>query len=379
MMDVQFDVAVVGAGIVGLACAWEARRRGLSVVLFDRSPTPMGASIRNFGMVWPIGQPAGTMLDRALRSRERWIEASRLAGFWHSACGSLHAAYHPDELGVLEEFVAAARGTGHRVAMKTPAQACAMSPWLVRDGLVGGMYSELEVCVDSRSAIASLTAYLASEACGIDVRLGTHVTSVDPPTLTLSTGERVKAQRVCVCTGEDMRTLYPQVYKDSGLTPCKLQMMRTVVQPDGGRLGVMLAAGSTLRHYASFAHCPSLKSVQSRFASERPDMDRYGVHVLVSQTPAGELTIGDSHEYGEPVTPFLNQHVDRLILDYLATFLRMPEPQIAERWFGVYPKSMTGAPAFVASPHPCVRVINGVGGAGMTMSFGLAEDVFAGW
>ena len=99
------EVAIVGAGIVGLAHALAAAKKGFKVVVFDRSPQAVGASIRNFGMVWPIGQPVGQLLDRALRSREIWIEVAGKADFHADQCGSIHLAYREDEMAVLEEFV----------------------------------------------------------------------------------------------------------------------------------------------------------------------------------------------------------------------------------------------------------------------------------
>ena len=56
---------VVGAGIVGLATARALAMRGFSVEVFDRSLQVTGASVRNFGMIWPIGQPEGKMYNRA--------------------------------------------------------------------------------------------------------------------------------------------------------------------------------------------------------------------------------------------------------------------------------------------------------------------------
>jgi hypothetical protein len=117
-----------------------------------------------------------------------------------------------------------------------------------------------------------------------------------------------------------------------------------------------------------------LPRYQARVAREMPDYERWAIHLLVSQTADGALTIGDSHEYGLAVEVFNKDEIDRLILEHARTFLRAPDLSIAERWYGVYAKHPEAA--FVSiDAAPQVKIVTAPGGSGMTLSFGLAEKM----
>ena len=106
------------------------------------------------------------------------------------------------------------------------------------------------------------------------------------------------------------------------------------------------------------------------------DFKKHGIHVLLAQNNEGELIIGDSHHYGRTIEPFDNEHVNNVILDYLETFADLGKLQITERWHGVYPKVL-GASSLVVTPEKGVTIVTGLSGAGMTLSFGLAEELIA--
>src|SRR5215813_8456032 len=125
MAQREFDDAIVGAGVMGLAHAYHLAMRGRRVIVFERSPQAVGASIRNFGMLWPIGQPLGTMYELARRSRELWLNVLEAAGLWYERTGSLHLAYRDDEAEVLREFMKAAADSQIEYRWLTAPQACA--------------------------------------------------------------------------------------------------------------------------------------------------------------------------------------------------------------------------------------------------------------
>jgi FAD dependent oxidoreductase TIGR03364 len=364
------DVAIVGAGILGLAHAYALARRGRSVVVFERSPQAAGASVRNFGMIWPIGQPAGPRHEMALRSRELWLEVLEAARLPYFPTGSLHVVYREDEAAVAQEFCDVGPRLGY------------LCSWLDRDavldrsnavrpaGLIGAIWSPGEITVDPRVTLARLPLFL-TDKFGIQFRMGQAVHSIDLPIVEAG-AEKWEVEAAIVCTGDDFESLYPKMFRASGLTRCKLQMMRTHPQPEGWQLGPALAAGLTLRFYESFQVCRTLRALKERIAAETPEYDRWGIHVLVSQTAGREITIGDSHEYGAAIDPFDRTEIDDLVLQYARAFLHAPNLEIAQRWHGVYAKHCE-QPFVSLSPATNVRVVTATGGSGMTLSFGLAE------
>lgn len=354
-------LAVVGAGIVGLAHAYAYAKRGWRVKVYERSQRAMGASVRNFGMIWPIGQPAGEMAEMASLSRRLWLEVLDASGLPYSADGSLHVGYHADEEAVAREFAAR---EPERATWVTSGKVLELSPAARGDGLRGALFSKSEVVVDPRLALATIPEFL-DERYGVEFHWQTAV----------NCARTLGADRVIICGGDDFETLYPGVLQEGGMTRCKLQMLRTAPQPAGWRLGPALAGGLTLRFYAAFRACESLKALEDRVRESMADYERWGIHVMASQTADGAITLGDSHEYGLAVDLFNKEEIDRLILTYLNSFAEFPRTEIAQRWHGVYAKHFE-KPYCVFDPEPGVRAVTGLGGAGMTLSFGLAETLY---
>lgn len=366
-------VVVVGAGIVGLATARALSLKGYEVTVVERTEKAVGASIRNFGMVWPIGQPEGKLYERAIRSKEIWKEIADSIGLWYDEAGSLHVANQPDEWEVLQELYHAFSKSGRLVTLLKPDAIAGKFSGINTNQILGGLYSDTEMIVDPREAIASIPDYLSEY---LDVRFiwGKQVTAVR--TGEVYTGnDKIQGDLICICTGADFEALYPEIFNTSGLTKCKLQMMRFLSQKKDYRIGTAVCGGLSLIHYHSFKAAPSLPALKKRYEEEMAEYLRWGIHVMVSQNDKGELTVGDSHEYGLTFDPFDRAKVNLMISDYLKKFMIIEDWQLVQSWNGIYPKMSNGDTELFLNPEPGVYIINGLGGAGMTLSFGLAEEI----
>ena len=366
------NAIVIGAGILGLATARGLAIRGYKVTVFERNEKAVGASIRNFGMIWPVGQPNGLLYERALRSKSIWKEVCNDAGLWFDEVGSLHLAYSNAELNVMQEFAEVNRNN-RPVKILNKEEALKKTQAANQKDLLGALYCKDDMIVEARAAIEKIPTYL-TEKYGVEFKFNTAINFIDHPHI--SSGEQSwQADEIYVCSGADFETLYPEIFVANGFTKCKLQMMRLIAQENNFRIGPALCGGLSLIHYKSFAVAPSLPALKKLYSETMPDYLKWGIHVMVSQNETGELTIGDSHEYGLVFDPFDKQFINQLITNYLKKFAVFKNWQMIQSWHGIYPKMTNGATDFIHQPQQGVTIINGMGGAGMTLSFGLAEEV----
>ncbi len=365
-----YDLAVVGAGIVGLAHAYAAARLGRRVVVIDRDARANGASIRNFGFITVTGQERGTCWRRAMRSRDVWVELAAKAGIRIEQRGLVMVARRPEARAVLEAFLETEMGEG--CELLEPEAARERCPMLAQGAIAGALWSPHEVRVESRDAIPALARYL-EEALGVTFLRQTAVRSVVPPRIETSRGT-IAAEAAVVCPGDDLHSLFADRLAPYGLTRCKLHMLRTVPQPDGWRLPAPVMSDLGLVRYLGYAALPEVAALRGRLEAEQGAWLANGVHLIVVQSADGSLVVGNSHHYDPTPDPFAPEAVDRLILDELAAVLDLPNPAVAERWTGTY-ASAPDRLMLVDRPADDVRLVLVTSGTGASTAFAIAEEV----
>ena len=366
----QFDLAVVGAGIVGLATALAGARRGLRVVVIDRDAQANGASVRNFGFITVTGQDRGRMWQRARRTREVWQEVCSEADIPVRHNGLWMLARRPESVQVLEAFRRTEMAEGCR--LMSAADARQRCPSLPAPDLMAALESTIELRVESRTAIPRLATWL-EESRGVTFLRNTSVLEIDTPKIGTSRGE-LNAIHVAVCPGDDFSSLYAERLVGYGLTRCKLQMLR--LASPGFRLPGALMSDLGLGRYGGYAALEAARPLKERLAREQPEHLRNGIHLIVVQSADGSLVVGDSHHYAATPDPFGSGAVDELILDEFRAALGIAPPPVLDRWIGTYASAPDRA-VLLDAPHPGVRLAIVTCGAGASTGFAIGEEIVA--
>lgn len=167
------DVAVVGAGVVGLAIAWRTARRGRSVTVIDPN-VGSGASAAAAGMLAPVTElhyAERALLDLTLASAAAYpafvAELERETGLevGYVPCGTISVGWMGSDLAALRDLAEFQRGIGLDVEALTAAQLRRLEP-LVAPGLPGGMFVRGDHQVDPQRLVTALHA--AASRAGVE-------------------------------------------------------------------------------------------------------------------------------------------------------------------------------------------------------------------
>jgi glycine oxidase len=211
LSDKRKDVAVVGGGIVGLACAWHAARRGMSVVVLERDGLGGGASGVAAGMLAPVTEAdfgEDALLELNLAAAERWpafaaelAEASGV-GTGFRETGALVVAADRDDAEELQRLADLHAALGLPSRWIGPREARTLEPGL-SPRVRGAIHAPRDHQADPVATVRSLAA--ACRSAGVElrehvevaalVRAGGAVTGVAAAT------EEVAAETVVVAAG----------------------------------------------------------------------------------------------------------------------------------------------------------------------------------
>nr|WP_124709523.1 TIGR03364 family FAD-dependent oxidoreductase [Gordonia insulae] len=362
--DTEFDVVVVGAGIVGLAHAYHAHRRGLSVAILDHADRVAGASVRNFGHACITAQ-SGEALDYARAGREHWLELSRRAGFWAAETGTVAIARHDDELAVMEQFASDRGASEARVLDRTeildrvPADG---------HGVVGGMFMPRDLQVDPRSAAPMIARWLESE--GVQFFWRTSATSFEPGLVRTTRGD-LRAATTFITVNHDIDRLFPEIAEGIDLRRCALHMIKAAV-PLRFPMTSPLFTGWSLLRYSGFEAMPSTGVVADRLHATYPEHTALDLHQMYTPQPDGTVLIGDTHIREVTPLPFQSEEGFTTLIEVTKELFGVTSIDVIERWQGVY-CSAAGHEFLRTEPFPRTHIVTVTTGIGMTTSMGLAQ------
>lgn len=348
------DVVIVGAGIVGAACAYELSRAGLSVTVCDAAYPGAGATSAGMGHI-VVMDDSPAQLALTVLSRRRWGE---LAPELPLACedvraGTLWIAASAQEMEAVEAKRALCAGVGVAAEVLDPRALADAEPAL-RPGLAGALRIPDDRVLYPPAAARWLLDRAA--ALGAIVRAGTTASEVRAGGVTLHAGgtrETVDAGAVVLAAGVDTCSLIPAL----------------AIVPRKGHLVITDRYPGLVRH----------QLVELGYLHSAHTMTGASTAFNVQPRATGQLLIGSSRELvGRDDA--INRRIVRDMLDRAVAFVPALAGCSALRtWTGFRPATPDKLPLIGPWPELAgVWVAAGHEGLGITTATGTAALVAAG-
>ncbi len=376
-MKKKYDLIIVGGGVLGTFHAFHALKRGLTVAILEKNRRPEGATVRNFGQVVPSGMDQKWQ-NFGKESLKIYKEIQSQFDINLRQNGTVYIASNDEEMQLIEELHQINASNDYQSELLTKNQCLAKYNGLRSDYCKAGLFFPQEVTVEPNTMIHKLQEYMVANL-GLDLYINTTVVNTEDKSgevvATTSLGIEFKASKMIICSGNDFKILYPEIYNNSDLIVSKLQMLQTKPQ-NNYKLDGSILTGLTIRRYESFEECPSYQAIK---AKENPNSfeKEYGVHILFKQAMDGSVILGDSHEYAsakemDSLGFDLNMDIDSFMINEAKKIIDLPTYEIQNRWFGMYSQCKT-KDIFEHTIGDNIHIVTGIGGKGMTGSAGFAK------
>lgn len=172
------DVAIIGAGFIGLSCAYFLAGRGFNVVVLERKLPGAGSSTRNGGGVRSqLG--TATNIQLSVLSEPYWTEFEERFGVdpWLRRIGYLFLAADEGELHVLGDQVELQNELGVPSELLGAKDLTRRWPILGGLGFAGGSYCATDGYLNQHRALRGVA--MAAEAAGARIECGVEVVGLD--------------------------------------------------------------------------------------------------------------------------------------------------------------------------------------------------------
>ena len=337
---------VVGAGIVGAACAAALSSDGLSVTVIEPELVGGGATAEGMGHL--------VVLDD---SEEEFALSHYSAGIWNqlrptvpksvefSNCGTIWVAADEVEFQEVRRKYDFAREHGMAAEILN-ADALAEAEPNLRPGLAGGLLVPGDSVVYAPCAAEWLIGQATEH--GADLQLGARVTSLEPDGVKLSNGASIEAGAVVLATGAAAADLIP------GLP----------VTPKKGHLAITDRYLGFVRHqlielgYMKSAHGGAAESVAFN----------------AQPRPTGQVLVGSSRQLNDPSREIDHALLGKMLRQAVSYLPGLADLITLRAWTGHRAATPDGHP--LIGPWPEVKglfVATGHEGLGITTSLGTAR------
>jgi len=371
----QFDLIIVGGGILGSFYAFHALQMGLEVALFEKENKAHGSSVRNFGQIVPSGFNSKWQVF-GLKSIEIYKQLMGLGDFGIVNNGSLYISSNEEESKLLEELAAINQKNGYSSQLLSKNETLKKYSGINKEYLKSALFFPDEFSVDPIKFSNQFLSYLFSFK-KFHYFSNTLIVKTKIEGKWCEAKDMLKnkyyADKIIITSGYEFEILFPKIFRESSLDLVKLQMMRIKGSKSFG-LDVNLLTGDTIRRYESFTECPSFKEIKAK-ENKNSLQQKMGIHMLFKKELNGNIIVGDSHEYApiqlkSNLDFYIKENINEYFKSQTLRILKLKELHVIDTWIGYYSQNKKDD-IFCKTIDNKIHIITGIGGKGMTAGPGF--------